>query len=162
MDPVPVDENDQFLAGQKLPGFDLKDMKGNEISSQNLKGRPVVINFWFATCVPCIEEMPALNELKEKYKNSDVVFLSITFEDKSTVQNFLKKHSFNFTAIPDAKEYCHHITGIYPVTLFVDRKGVIQSADHLMPSLYNAASPKINSNLDPTGFEKNVEEIIAK
>lgn len=162
MDPAPVDENNQFLAGQKLPDFDLMDMKGNKINSQNLKGKPVVINIWFATCIPCMEEMPALNELKEKFQNSDVVFLAITFENKITVENFLKKHRFNFTAIPNANEYCHHITSIYPVTLFVDRNGIIKSADHLMPSLYDSASHKIMSYLDPTGFEKNIDEIMKK
>jgi peroxiredoxin len=162
MDPAPVDENNQFLDGQKLPDFDLTDMKGNKINSRDLKGKPVVINFWFATCIPCMEEMPALNELKEKFQNSDVVFLAITFENKITVENFLKKHRFNFTALPNANEYCHHITSIYPVTLFVGRNGIIQFADHLMPSLYDSASPKISSELDPTGFEKNVNAILKK
>ena len=162
MDPAPVDENNQFLAGQKLPDFDLMDLKGNKINSRDLKGRPVVINIWFATCIPCMEEMPALNELKEKFQNSDVVFLAITFENKITVQNFLKKHRFNFAALPDANEYCHHITSIYPVTLFVGRDGIIKSADHLMPSLYDSALPETYSKLDPTGFEKNIDEIMEK
>ena len=162
MDPAPVDENNQFLAGQKLPDFDLIDIKGNKINSQDLKGKPVVINIWFATCIPCMEEMPALNELKEKFQNSDVVFLAITFENKITVENFLKKHRFDFTAIPNAGEYCHHLTSIYPVTLFVDRNGIIKSAGHLMPSLYDFTSHKMNSNLDPSGFEKNVDEIMKK
>src|SRR6185437_13703603 len=69
MDPAPVDENNQFLAGQTLPDFDLMDMHGNKINSNDLIGQPLVINFWFATCIPCIEEMPALNELKEKFRN---------------------------------------------------------------------------------------------
>ncbi|MEO8821227.1 MAG: TlpA disulfide reductase family protein [Ginsengibacter sp.] len=160
MDPEPTDENDQFLAGQKLPKFDLKDINGNEISSESLKGKPVVINFWFASCGPCIQEMPALNQLKEKYKDSDVVFLAITFENNITVENFQKKHHFTYTAVPNANTYCNHITGIYPVTLFVNRNGIIQFADHLMPSFYDPASYKINSDLDPTGFEKNVDAIL--
>jgi len=162
MDPAPVDENNQFLAGQKLPDFDLMDMKGNKINSKDLIGKPLVINFWFATCIPCMEEMPALNELKEKFQNSDVDFLAITFENKITVEIFLKKHRFNFTAIPNANEYSYHITSIYPVTLFVGRNGIIKSAGHLMPSLYDSSSHKMSSNLDPSGFEKNIDEILKK
>lgn len=162
MDPAPVDGNNQILVGQKLPDFDLIDMKGNKINSRDLRGKPLVINFWFATCVPCMEEMPALNELKEKFQNSDVEFLAITFENKITVQNFLKKHRFNFTAIPNAAQYCARITRIFPVTLFVGRDGIIEFADHLMPSLDNFSSAKTGTPLDPSGFEKNVDLLLKK
>src|SRR6185437_10738112 len=74
LDPAPTDKNNQPIVGAPLPDFSFKDINGNAISLQKLKGKPIVINFWFTACVPCIEEMPALNELKDKFKNSDVVF----------------------------------------------------------------------------------------
>jgi peroxiredoxin len=159
LDPAPTDRNGQPLVGTPLPDFDFKDIYGNAISLQKLKGKPIVINFWFSACEPCIEEMPALNRLKEKYKNSEVVFLSMTFENKKAVTDFLKKHLFSFTAIPNANEYCNNITVIYPLTLFVNRNGIIQAARHNMPSLYNYETTKRIDELDPSAFETDIKAI---
>jgi len=158
-DYAPLDKNNNRIAGQPLPDFNLKDINGNSVSLKDLKGRPIVINFWFASCLPCVAEMTALNELKEKYINSDVVFLSITFETRSTVLHFLKQHQFNFTPISDAKDYCDMMTQLYPLTLFVDKQGIIKSAEHLMPPLFNYETTKRIDELDPSGFEKNIDAI---
>jgi peroxiredoxin len=159
LDPEPADKNGQPFIGSRLPDFNLRDINGNAISLQELKGKPIVINFWFTACVPCVEEMPALNQLKEKYKNSDVVFLSITFENKKSVTDFLKKHTFNFTPIPGAQEYCDNLVTIFPLTLFINRQGIVKAARHNMPSLYNYETTKRIDQLDISGFENNIEEI---
>ena len=130
------------------------------MSTETLKGKPVVINFWFTSCAPCISEMRALNVLREKYKNSDVVFLAITFDKKTAVLNFLKKHFFNFTIVPDAMTYCYKMTSIYPITLFVDRDGMIRYAEHLIPSSRDPETSLNTGYLDITSFEKNINSII--
>ena len=159
IDDVPTDRNNRSWIGQPLPDFSFVDVDGDEIDLGDLKGKPLVVNFWFATCVPCIAEMPVLNQLKEKYANTNVVFLSMTFEKKSTVMEFLKQHSFNFTAISDAREYCGTITSLYPLTLFVNKKGIIQSAEHIMPPLYNYETTGRFDELDPGEFEKEINAI---
>lgn len=158
-DPNPTDVHGNYLAGQPLPDFNFKDINGKEMKLKDLKGKPIVINFWFASCIPCIEELPELNALKEKYKNTDIVFLSMTFEKKSTVINFLKKHPFNFIPVADVKAYCDQMTDLYPLTLFVDKNGIISSAEHLMPPLFNYDVSKRIDQLDPSLFEKNIHFI---
>ena len=54
--------------------FAAVDMNGNSYSLGILKGKVVVINFWFVECKPCVIEMPELNEIVEKYKSEEVVF----------------------------------------------------------------------------------------
>ncbi len=158
-DPNPTDINGRYLTGQPLPDFNFKDIYGKEMKLKDLKGKPLVINFWFAGCIPCLSELPELNALKEKYKNSDVIFLSMTFEKKSTVINYLKKHPFNFIPISDVKAYCDHMTDLYPLTLFIDKTGIISSAEHLMPPLFNYQVSKRTDQLDPSLFEKNINAI---
>jgi len=160
MDPAPVDENNKQLAGQQLTQFDLTDMDGNKVSNESLKGKRVVINFWFTTCAPCIAEMPALNTLREEYKDSDVVFIAVTFDKKTQVLQFLKKHSFDFTILPGANTLCAHMTVLYPLTLFVDRQGVIKYADHYLPSSVDPVISPRTRNLDIQPFEKNIQEIM--
>jgi peroxiredoxin len=162
LDPNPIDIKGKYLAGQTLPDFNFKNINGKQINLKDLRGKPMVINFWFADCIPCIAELPELNALKEKYKNSDVIFLSMTFEKKSKVISFLKQHPFHFTPIPDVKEYCDHMTDLYPLTLFVDKNGIISSAEHLMPPLFNYEATKRIDQLDTSLFEKNIDAIIIK
>lgn len=103
----------------------MKDSKGNHISSENTKGKVVVLNFWLAACKPCIAEIPELNEVYEKYKNdTNVVFVSITFEKQEKVETFLTKHPIKYPVVSDSKEMCElfKISG-YPTNIVIDKNG---------------------------------------
>ena len=54
---------DAALKGKPLPDFVFKDILGNTYTPEDIKGKVVVINFWFMSCAPCIEEMPELNKI---------------------------------------------------------------------------------------------------
>ena len=112
--------------GKQLPDFQLTDINGNTVSSKNLLGKYVHINFWSVTCAPCIAEFPELNELKEKFQDKDWVFLAFAPEDQQKVQTILSKHPLNYTVIPGAKQY-YDLLGIdgYPKNFFVDKTGTI-------------------------------------
>ena len=82
--------------------FAAVDMNGNSYSLGILKGKVVVINFWFVECKPCVIEMPELNEIVEKYKSEEVVFLAFAMNEKPKIESFLKKHAFDYTILPDS------------------------------------------------------------
>lgn len=147
MDPVAVDNLNRPWEGQALPQFAFRDMANNLINSKNLIGKPVVLNIWFTTCGPCIEEIPDLNRLRNEYENSGAVFLAITFDKKSAVINFLKRHPFNFTIIPEAKWYCDQVTGLYPLTFFVDKNGIIRYAEHVLPFSFDTLKDDLKAVL---------------
>jgi cytochrome c biogenesis protein CcmG/thiol:disulfide interchange protein DsbE len=110
--------------GQKLSDFSFKDINGKNISLPELKGKPMVINFWFTSCAPCVAEIPGLNEMKTKY-DSSVNFLAITYEDQQTVSNFLKKIPFNFKMVAGQQEFAEQYAIGYPTTLFINKEGII-------------------------------------
>src|SRR4051794_18336148 len=56
-----------------------------------LKGKIVVVEFWATWCAPCIASIPHLNELAERFKDKEVVFISLTDEPRTTVEPFLKR-----------------------------------------------------------------------
>lgn len=56
------------LVDTVAPPFSVTDINGNEYSLESLKGKIIVLNFWFVECKPCVQEMPELNELVEIYK----------------------------------------------------------------------------------------------
>ncbi len=62
-------------------------------SFQVLAGKAVVLEFWATWCAPCVEEIPHLNQLAQKFKDRPIVFLSVTDEEPEVVEAFLKKRS---------------------------------------------------------------------
>jgi len=122
---MPMPGSSSELIGENVPEFKFEDINGNVISSENTKGKVVVLNFWFTACKPCIAEIPELNEVFEKYKNStNVIFASITFDKEKRVKKFLKKHIIEYPVVSNATELCNlfQITA-YPTNIVIDKEG---------------------------------------
>jgi thiol-disulfide isomerase/thioredoxin len=114
------------IIGKEYPIESETTLDGKKISLNDLKGKPTLVNLWFTSCAPCIEEMPVLNELKSKY-GEKFNFLSITFDSESKVKKFLEKYKFEFTHIVNSKKLTEKL-GFegYPVNLFLDKNGVVK------------------------------------
>ena len=97
-----VRQPQQDQVGSDAPDFSAKDMNGKTYSLSSLKGKVVVINFWFVECKPCVIEMPELNEIVQKYKSEKVVFLTFAMNEQPKIESFLKKHAFDYTILPDS------------------------------------------------------------
>ena len=118
--------------GKELPDFELSTVSGKKVNSNSLKGKPTLINFWFDSCAPCIEEMPILNEIQSNL--SDVNFIAVTFQDKNQVSKFLERKDFNFTHLVDAKDYLDSFGFFgYPKTLILDKNLVIMEIEKMIP-----------------------------
>lgn len=89
--------------GDKLPNFSATTLEGKLISTENLKGKIVVIKVWATWCGPCIREIPELNEVvQENQTDTNVVFLAVTDDSSDKIQSFLKSTPFNYQLITDA------------------------------------------------------------
>jgi cytochrome c biogenesis protein CcmG/thiol:disulfide interchange protein DsbE len=109
-----------------FPKFDLKTLTSKNFNSEQLKGKPTMINFWFTKCAPCIDEMPILNKIAEKYKD-DFNFIAITYENTKDVEKFFKKHPFNFKHLVDAEKFTDFLgMKAYPMNLFLDKNGILK------------------------------------
>lgn len=120
-----MEANDRKYIGQDVPDFKFTDINGKTYSKADLKGKVVVINFWFIQCKPCTQEMPELNKLVEKYRqNKNVIFLAPTFNQKDKVLKFLKKKSFDYALIANAEETIKDF-GInsYPTNIVMNKEG---------------------------------------
>jgi peroxiredoxin len=116
------------MINKPAPDFELTDLTGKKWSLASLKGKVVVLNFWYTSCPPCVEEMPALNELTALYPPDKVIFLALTFDDASKVGIFLKHHEFDYHLLPGSKaiDKRYRIIG-WPTSLVIDKNGVIRS-----------------------------------
>lgn len=121
---------------KEFPAFELNTLTGTDFNSEQLKGKPTMINLWFTKCPPCIEEMPVLNTIKEKYKD-DLNFISITYESEESVRKFLTMHTFDFTHLVNAQSFTDEL-GIqaYPMNLFLDENGVLKYVKGGIPYIF--------------------------
>lgn len=119
--------NLKLMLNQPAPDFKLTDLSGKTWTLADLKGKTVVLNFWFTTCIPCLKEMPKLNELKKSYTSNNIVFFAFALEDSLTLKAFLKNHVFSYTVFPKTKETgnAYHIAN-YPTSMVIDPSGVIR------------------------------------
>jgi len=125
-------EPDDYI-NKEFPLPTLKTLDNKSISINDLKGKPTLINFWFTTCKPCIEEMPVLSEIKNQLKDS-VNFIAITFEPTEKVRVFLKKYKFNYTQIASASKVTDSMNmKTFPVNLFLDKNGIVRKIESGIP-----------------------------
>ena len=113
------------LYGKQFPEFKLKNLDGKVVSLSDFKGKPILINFWFTGCGPCIKEMPALNNIQKKYSDQ-LVFLSISFNTKKELDHFFENHSFNFDHLVNAKTLIDEIgMSGYPKNIIINKEGFV-------------------------------------
>jgi len=78
-------------------------MDGKQYTLSGLKGKVVVMNFWFTKCKPYVDEMPGLNKIVEKFENNkNLIFLAFSWNKKIDIGSFLKKRSFLYNIIPES------------------------------------------------------------
>jgi len=108
-----------------------------DLTLASLKGKPTVIEFWATWCGYCIQEIPHLNALADKFR--DVRFLSITDEQPSTVEPFLAKRPISGEVGIDRDGSTFKAYGIEgrPQTVLVDKDGVVRGT--LYPTQLTAA-----------------------
>ena len=125
---VAMEEMESEFHGINLPYFNLIDRDGNLITSETTKGKVVVFNFWFASCPPCIKEVPELNAVYLKYKDrTDIVFAAVTFEKESRIKTFQEKYAFAYPIVGSESDFSQSISrGAYPTNVIVGRDGTIE------------------------------------
>ena len=116
--------------GELAPDFQFQDVDGQFAFLSDLRGNPVLINFWASWCGPCRYEMPFIQEVYEEWSASGLVVLAINKgESLSTAKDFMQSYNLSFPALLDinqdvALEY--NIRSI-PTTFFIDKDGIIQA-----------------------------------
>ncbi|MDR2730428.1 MAG: TlpA family protein disulfide reductase [Treponema sp.] len=108
--------------------FTLPLSGGTRITLSRLKGKVVFLNFWATWCGPCVSEMPSMEAVYQKLKNSGLEILAVNLGDSEReVSAFMKKYNLTFPAVLDER----NITGNYysiqaiPTTYIIDRRGLI-------------------------------------
>lgn len=130
------------------PDFSLKDMEGKTWKLSGLKGKVVVLNFWFTSCPPCDTEMPELNRLVKTYGDKNVVFLGLTFNERNIVTDFLKTKHFAYSILPSSGkvDQAYQVSS-WPTSFVIDRNGNIALAANYEKDIFKTLSVQIDQLL---------------
>ena len=117
--------------GSRLPDFSVKDLQGREISSADLRGKVVLLDFWATWCQPCKKEMPGYQRLVDRYGPQGFAVIGFKFDtmaDKEDPVLFAKKIGVRYplaVATDGLKRKVGGIEGL-PTTMLYDRHGILR------------------------------------
>ena len=129
-----ADINDTRVFG----AFKAKDLYGNEVTQEIFEeNKLTMVNIWATFCGPCINEMPALGELAEEYKDKGVAIIGIPVDitdTTGTVNNSLFHKAVDIVAetnadyvhiVPTSSMFSRKLSSVYtlPETIFIDSEG---------------------------------------
>ncbi len=141
---IPAAINQLKLAGvDRLPytdignsyPFDLETLEGGKLTSQNLLGKVVLLDFWASWCAPCMQLIPELKEIFKEYRKRGFVVIGVNLDnslEKAREITFKEKLPWPVVLAPLDKQHrelwriAAGIQGI-PRLLIIDRKGILRA-----------------------------------
>ena len=128
-DPIEKVPAAEVRAAEPAPDFTLETLDGDEITLSDLRGKPVLVDFWATWCGPCEETIPVLVEFQRKYgERVRVLGVSVDWE-REAVAPFAREHGMNYPVLfgDEALAMQYGAPG-FPTLFVVDAEGQIVEA----------------------------------
>ncbi len=117
-------------ARDPAPNFNYTLLDGARLSTQALRGKVVLVNFWATSCVTCVKEMPALMSTHRKYQAQgfETLAVAMSYDPPAHVSNFAQSRDLPFGVVIDntgaiAKAFSD--VRLTPTTYLIDKRGAI-------------------------------------
>jgi len=121
-----------FKINDTAPEFKLWLTDGTKLTNKDVKGKVVVLKFWFTSCMPCLTSIPKLNSIvKEFEKRDDILFIAPALDRKPVIEKLLDIHPFHFKIAYSAMDVSRKFNKqqVYPSYFIIDKKGKIAYID---------------------------------
>ena len=111
---------------KKIENVEFFNSKNKKVILKEYNSKAVIINFWATWCAPCKEEMPHLDQLKAKFRNTEIIPINIADEDLIKSKEFFEELNINNleifygSSLELSKKF--KLRGI-PTTIFIDKEG---------------------------------------
>jgi len=119
------------LLGKDAPDYSLRMLDGSEVTSEDLKDKIVVLDFWATWCTPCMKAMPVIAKTVQSYADQDVVFYAVNVgENASLVKGFAEEQNWgvNVAVDPQGDMIESLAAKRIPLTLVIAKGGLIEAA----------------------------------
>ena len=116
------------LVGKQLPALKLTDLEGHPVSADQLRGRPVLLNFWATWCIPCRAEMPEIQHEANVWGDKVKIVGVDDGEDAPIIRTFVTDIGVTYTLWRDPTSQVDSLLQApgLPYSVFLDRQGVIR------------------------------------
>ncbi len=119
-----------LFAKQSAPNVTFTDLSGNKITSESLRGKVVMVNFWATSCTTCVAEMPQMVETYNKYKGQGLEFVAVamSYDPPNYVLNYAQTRKLPFKVALDTSGELAKSFGdvkLTPTTYVIDKQGKI-------------------------------------
>lgn len=119
---------DRSHKGEDAPDVVFSDPSGKDVSLDDYKGKPVLVNLWATWCSPCVAEMPMLDKVAQEYKARGLVVMTVSQDtgEAGQITSFFAKNKLPHLAAwrdPENQLGFHYATGLLPTTVLYDREG---------------------------------------
>jgi len=112
------------------PAWQLRDLEGRWVSSDQFKGKVVVLDFWATWCGPCRQEIPGYVDLQKKYADDGLVVIGVSLDEggPSVVKAFVQKLGVSYLILMSDDQIGRAFGGLQaiPTTFIIDRDGIIR------------------------------------
>ena len=106
----------------------LTDIDGNKFSLEDFRGKIVVLDLFATWCQPCLQEIPELGKIHEKYDHNDIVIISISSpgDNEDLLRQFKDEHQMNWTVARDSVGVFDKYNVVYiPTLVILDQNGAV-------------------------------------
>ena len=113
-------------SGEPAPALTLKDIGGAAHDLGQYRGSVVLVNFWATWCVPCREEMPSIQRLRERFAKERFVVLTVNVDEpEARIRNFLTETRLDLPVLVDRNKTATRAWGVrvMPTTILVGPDG---------------------------------------
>lgn len=122
--------SDPVSIGALAPDFELKNRKGESVRLSDYRGKFVFLNFWATWCEPCVDEMPDMMMLNERFKDRNFQMLAVSVDTNwKAIEGFYSQYNLNLPTLLDPAQAVsrgrYKTTG-FPETFLIDQTGRIR------------------------------------
>jgi peroxiredoxin len=151
-DYVPYTPPEPLAEGTPAPDWALPTLAGDTVRLADLRGKVVLLDFFYKHCAPCCAALPFLQNLHKKYKDQGVVLLGVDPIDdpaKDEMTDFLAKRGITYTVLFSERQLSETYRIVaYPILFFIDRDGKIAKVQRgYHPSLEEAIEEQLQKML---------------
>jgi cytochrome c biogenesis protein CcmG/thiol:disulfide interchange protein DsbE len=121
---------------QPAPDFALQTVDGQTVTLSELRGKPVIVNFWASWCGPCREEFPLLVSAYQQYAPQGLQIVGVIHDDAAqTATDFARGYGATWPLALDPSDQAWNAfhAAFVPVSYYIDRDGIVRAVSYGPP-----------------------------